>query len=72
MACGRSVFCSTNKTDPHDIAEISLKVALNTITKTPTLSWNSKFRGFMIPTKTTKIGIHGIKKTFRVIEEKRR
>jgi hypothetical protein len=26
---------STNKTDRHDIAEILLKVALNTITRTP-------------------------------------
>jgi hypothetical protein len=41
VTCGRSVvlcgspFSSTNKTDRHDIAEILLKVALNTITTTP-------------------------------------
>jgi len=32
VTCGRSVVSSTNKTDRHDIAEILLKVALNTIT----------------------------------------
>ena len=31
MTCDRSVVSSTNKTDRQDIAEISLKVALNTI-----------------------------------------
>ena len=31
---------STNKTDHHDITEILLKVALNTITLSPTLKWN--------------------------------
>ena len=29
------LFTSTNKTDHHDITEIMLKVALNTITLTP-------------------------------------
>ena len=29
-----TLFCSTNKTDCHDITEILLKVALNTITLT--------------------------------------
>ena len=36
VSCGRSVVypvSSTNKTDRHDITEILLKVALNTITK---------------------------------------
>ena len=31
-----TAVCSTNKTDPHDIAEMLLKVALNTITLTLT------------------------------------
>ena len=31
MTYGRSVVSSTNKTDRHDITEILLKVALNTI-----------------------------------------
>jgi hypothetical protein len=31
VACGMSVVFSTNKTDCHDITEILLKVALNTI-----------------------------------------
>jgi len=41
VTCGRSVafsgtpVSSTNKTDHHDITEILLKVALNTITLTP-------------------------------------
>ena len=40
LAKGRKIspgtsFSSTNKTDRHDIAEILLKVALNTITLTP-------------------------------------
>ena len=34
VTCGRSVDSSTNKTDHHDIAEILLKVALDTITIT--------------------------------------
>jgi hypothetical protein len=33
VTCDRSVDSSTNKTDRHDIAEILLKVALNTITQ---------------------------------------
>jgi hypothetical protein len=33
VTCDRSVDSSTNKTDRHDIAEIFLKVALNTITQ---------------------------------------
>jgi hypothetical protein len=33
--CGRSVVSSTNKTDRHDLTEILLKVALNTINLTP-------------------------------------
>ena len=43
VICGRSVFSrgtsvsSTNKTDRHDITEILLKVALNTINLTPLL-----------------------------------
>jgi hypothetical protein len=32
VTCDRSVVSSTNKTDRHDITEILLKVALNTIT----------------------------------------
>jgi hypothetical protein len=32
MTCGRSVVFSTNKADRHDIIEILLKVALDTIT----------------------------------------
>jgi len=32
MTCDRSVVSSINKTDHHDITEIVLKVALNTIT----------------------------------------
>jgi hypothetical protein len=32
VTCGRSVVSSTNKTDRHDITEILLKVALNTLT----------------------------------------
>jgi hypothetical protein len=35
-------FPSTNKTDPHDIAEILLKVTLNTIKQTNIFVWNSK------------------------------
>ena len=31
MTCDRSVVSSTNKTDCHDITEILMKVALNTI-----------------------------------------
>jgi len=31
VTCDRSVVFSTNKTDRHDITEILLKVALNTI-----------------------------------------
>ena len=38
VTCCRLVVCSINKTDCHDIAEILLKVALNTITLTPCLS----------------------------------
>ena len=34
MIWDRSVVSSTNKTDNHDIAEILLNVALNTIAKT--------------------------------------
>ena len=34
MTCDRSVVSSTNKTDCHDITEILLKVALNTIRQT--------------------------------------
>jgi hypothetical protein len=33
-SCDRSVVFSTNKTDLHDITEILLKVALNTIKQT--------------------------------------
>jgi hypothetical protein len=50
VTCGRSVVFSgysTNKTDHHDIAEILLKVALNTMTLTLILKlrkiWNPKF-----------------------------
>ena len=38
VTCCRLVVCSINKTDCHDIAEILLKVTLNTITLTPCLS----------------------------------
>jgi hypothetical protein len=31
-------FSSTNKTDRHDITEISLKVAFNTITPNPSIN----------------------------------
>jgi hypothetical protein len=34
VTCGWSVVSSTNKTDRHDITEILLKVALNTINST--------------------------------------
>jgi hypothetical protein len=34
VTCSRSVVFSTNKSDNHDIAEILLKVALNTMTLT--------------------------------------
>jgi hypothetical protein len=34
VTCGRSVVFSTNKSDCHDIIEILLKVALNTIKQT--------------------------------------
>jgi hypothetical protein len=40
LTCGRSVVfsgSSTNKTDRHDITEILLKVALNTIKQTASL-----------------------------------
>jgi hypothetical protein len=37
VICGTSVVSSTNKTDCHDITEILLKVALNTIILTLTL-----------------------------------
>ena len=36
VTCGRSVVSSTNKTDRHDIAEILLKVAINTKTNQQT------------------------------------
>jgi hypothetical protein len=34
VTCDRSVVSSTNKTDCHDITEMLLKVALNTIKQT--------------------------------------
>jgi hypothetical protein len=34
VTCDRSVVFSTNKTDCHDIAEVLLKVALDTINQT--------------------------------------
>jgi len=34
MTCDKQVVFSTNKTDRHDIIEILLKVALNTIKQT--------------------------------------
>ena len=37
LTCGRSVASSTNKTDRHDITEILMKVALNTIKQTTAL-----------------------------------
>ena len=37
---------STNKTDRHNITEILLKVALNTITQTPTLKYKQNIRLF--------------------------
>ena len=37
---GTLVYSSTNKTDTHDITEILLKVALNTITLTQLYSWD--------------------------------
>ena len=64
MTCERSVFfssdtpvSSTNKTDRHDIIDILLKVALNTITITPLITiffyrealpgnWNEDFDSF--------------------------
>ena len=46
MTCGRSVVSFTNKTDSHDIAEILLKVALNTMTLT--LKHHSTNVGFLI------------------------
>jgi hypothetical protein len=41
MTCDRSVIFSTNKTDCHDITEILLKVALNTIKQTNRLCIHS-------------------------------
>jgi hypothetical protein len=35
VTCDRSVVSSTNKTDHHDITEILLNVALNTINHQP-------------------------------------
>ena len=37
LSCG-TLVSSTNKTDSHDITEILLKVALNTITITPEIN----------------------------------
>ena len=37
VTCDRSVVSSTNKTDHHDITEIVLKVAINTIEQTNNL-----------------------------------
>jgi hypothetical protein len=39
VTCGRSVVFSTNKTDHHDIIEILLKVAFNTINQTNTINF---------------------------------
>ena len=41
MTCGRSVVFSSNTTDRHDITEILLNVALNTITIT-------RYPGFLV------------------------
>jgi hypothetical protein len=35
VTCGRLIVLSTTKTDRHDITEILLKVAFNTITPPP-------------------------------------
>ena len=47
MTCGRfstgTLVSSINKTDHHDIAEIYLKVALNTITQTPWVNMYSLY-----------------------------
>jgi hypothetical protein len=34
-----TAVCSTNKTDPHDIAEMLLKVALSTVKQTSIFLW---------------------------------
>ena len=39
VTCGRSVVFSTNNTDRHDITEMLLKVALNTINQPTTTKW---------------------------------
>jgi hypothetical protein len=45
LATGRwfSLISSTNKNDCHDIAEILMKMALNTISQTPSLSHDKRY-----------------------------
>ena len=58
VTCGRSVVfisgSSTNKTDRHDITEILLKVALNTINSCY-LSWEGGEGGTLWPTSLKKL-----------------
>jgi hypothetical protein len=59
VTCGRSVdfspVSSTNKTDHHDITEILLKVALNTINQTiKDNSYLALFFTELVKTKITK------------------
>ena len=64
MTCDRSVVfsasppvSSTNKTDRHDIAEILLKVALNTIKLKPFAG--NRFSGVIISVLTSSAVDHG-------------
>jgi hypothetical protein len=69
VTCGRSVVSPgtlvsfTNKTDSHDIAEILLKVALNTMTLT--LKHHSTNVGFLI----TVTMLEGILRKGKIIME---
>jgi hypothetical protein len=71
VTCGKSVVSPgtlvsfTNKTDSHDIAEILLKVALNTMTLT--LKYHSTNVGFLI----TVTMLEGILRKRKIIMEKK-
>jgi hypothetical protein len=72
VTCGRSVVSPStlvsfsNKTDSHDIAEILLKVALNTMTLT--LKNHSTNVGFLI----TVTMLEGILRKRKIIMEKKK
>ena len=57
MTCDRLLVSSTNKTDHHDIAEILLKVALNTIKQTSKnkMADKSKYTCFLLTYNTCLI-----------------